>query len=138
MASAKDIYAFRGRFAELNATDAQIAAVLNTADIWLEQNSQWSTKDYALARMYWAAHLLVMQKIHGTNLSTSIAGVSLADMYVSNVKIGEREVQFQQRQLVGNKANDGVGIGEIMLASTIYGQLFLQLRSRNIIPVAIV
>jgi hypothetical protein len=137
MATSQDIYAFRGRFPELTATDAQIAAVLNTADIWLENNSQWSTRDFNLARQYWAAHLMVMQQMQGSGSTSEIAGVSLADMYVSSVKIGERTVTFQQRQSLAN-AEANAGPGETMLSATMYGQLFLQLRARNIIPVAIV
>jgi hypothetical protein len=135
MATATDIFAFRARFPEFaSVKDADIAMVFNTADVYLDSN-QWSVRDFSLARLYWVAHMLILQQEQGTN--TDLGGAGTADLFLRQVRIGERNVSFGQRQFAKGAAAGG-GPGEEMLSYTQYGQLFLQLRARNIIAIAVV
>lgn len=137
MASSKDVLSFRSYFTEFeDSSDADIATVLNATDVFLDEAMWPNKKDFALARKYWAAHMLTLQLMQGS-LKTSVAGVSLADVVLKTVRIGERHVGFEQRSAFAN-AEASAGPGEILQSTTMYGQLYLQLRSRNIIPVAIV
>lgn len=135
MAKAPDVFAFRSRFPEFSTVkDADLAATLNTADVFLDA-SQWSTRDFATARMYWVAHMLTLQQMQGATVE--LGGTGMADLFLREVHIGERTVSFGQRQFAKGAATAG-GPGEEMLAYTYYGQLFVQLRSRNIIAIAVV
>ena len=135
MANIKDIAAFRAKFSAFaDLDDTPIAAVLNTADVYLDP-AKWSGRDFATARMYWAAHMLSLQQQNLAN--STIDGTGLSDLYVKSIRFGERLVTFQQRQSF-EQAEAGMGPGEIMLTATPYGQFYLQLRSRNIITVAII
>jgi len=132
MATAQDIRAFKARFSDFKLTDdASIAAVLNTADVFLDPRVWPSARDFALARMYWAAHLLSLMQMNSANATLSGgAGGSSADLFVREIHIGERTVMFQQRRTF-EKSDTGTGPGEEMLTATLYGQLFIQLRTRN-------
>jgi Protein of unknown function (DUF4054) len=135
MASSHDVFAFRAQFPEFaTVKDADLAATLNTADVFLDA-SQWSPRDFATARMYWVAHMLTLQQMQGA--SVELGGTGMADLFLRQVRIGERTVGFGQRQFA-KAAASGAGPGEEMLAYTYYGQLFVQLRSRNIIAIAVV
>lgn len=135
MAKSADVFAFRAQFPEFSSVkDADIAATLNTADIFLDPN-QWSTRDYALARMYWVAHMLTLQQMQGASIE--LGGTGMADLFLRQIRIGERTVGFGQRQFAKGAASTA-GPGEEMLSYTYYGQLYLQLRARNIIAIAVV
>jgi hypothetical protein len=135
MAKSSDIFAFRAQFPEFTSvSDADIAMIFNTADVYFDA-SQWSTTDFPLARMYWVAHMLSLMQEQGT--SAELGGSGTADLFLRTVRIGERTVGFGQRQFAKGAASIS-GPGEEMLSYTYYGQLFLQLRARNIIPIAIV
>lgn len=135
MAKAQDVFAVRSQFPEFSqVSDADIAAVLNTADIYLDP-TQWSTTDFPVARLYWVAHMLTLQQMQGA--SVELGGTGMADLFLRQVRIGERTIGFGQRQFA-KAAASGSGPGEEMLSYTYYGQFFIQLRTRNIIPIAIV
>jgi hypothetical protein len=135
MATATDIAAFRSQFSEITpVTDPQIAAVLNVTDV-IVQPALWpSAKDYVLARMTYAAHLLTLVLMNTAN--ATIDGTGMSDLFVSSIGFGERHVSFSRRTFEGVEGM--VGPGENLLPTTIYGQLYLQLRNRNIVAVAIV
>jgi hypothetical protein len=135
MASSQDIFAFRSRFPEFaSVKDADIATVLNTADVYFDY-TQWSPTDYPVARMYWVAHMLTLMGEQGTNID--LGGSGTADLFLRTVHIGERTIGFGQRQFAKGAASTA-GPGEEMLSYTFYGQFFLQLRARNIIAIAVV
>lgn len=135
MAKSADVFAFRAQFPEFaSVKDADVAATLNTADVFLDA-SLWSVRDFATARFYWVAHMLTLQQMQGA--SVELGGTGEADLFLRQVRIGERSVGFGQRN-TAKGSTSGSGPGEDMLAYTNYGQLFVQLRSRNIIPIAVV
>lgn len=140
MATPKDLFLFRGKFTEFATTnDGDIAAVLNTADMFLDPVA-WGTdpasvSDFNLARMYWSAHWLSLVQQQVAN--ATIDGTGMSDLFVRQISIGERRVAFQQRKSF-EKIEEAAGPGEAMLSNTIYGQMYLQLRARNFPLVAIV
>lgn len=135
MASATDIFRFRSQFPEFETVDdPSISNALNTSKLWLDPNV-WDAADFQQAYLLWAAHLLSL--ILMQTASTELGGTGETDLYVRSISFGERRVVFQERR--GAKGEEvSAGPGESLLDQTIYGQMFLMLRSRNIIPVAIV
>jgi hypothetical protein len=142
MALNQDIIAFKAAYNEFgNHSDADIAAVFNTADVFLDTGSEWvRPQDFAKARQLWVAHWLTLARIMGntmlfgtsTSSSTSGAVGGFTDLFVREIHIGERTVSFDRRLLtMANRKSTGTGPGEDELLLTIYGQLFLQLRTRN-------
>lgn len=138
MAKAQDIFAFRSQFPEFaSIKDADLAAVLNTADIYLDAD-MWSARDFPLARMYWVAHMLTLSQQQAAIISTTDGGSGGSfDLYLHSIRIGERTISFSQRKAFESSATTS-GPGEQMLSYTYYGQMFIQLRTRNIIPIAVV
>jgi hypothetical protein len=135
MASTQLIYQFRSLFPEFDtAPDPDIASSLDLSSIWLDA-SLWSPTDYPMALMLWAAHWLSLKQLQLA--SVTVGGTGASDIYVRAISFGERHVTFAERRTnsVGEKM---LGPGEQMLLDTIYGQAFIQLRSRNIIPVMII
>ena len=147
MTTAQDIIAFKAGYPEFGTdSDATIAAVFNTADVFLDA-SVWSQRDFAKARQLWVAHILTLKSMMGATLSlaggssssTTTSG-GLTDLFVRQIRIGERTVSFDRRQLLNTSKQSatGTGPGEDNLLLTLYGNLFLQLRQRNFPLVAIV
>lgn len=135
MATAQDIFAFRNRFAEFSGVpDADIAAGLNTAEVFVDADL-WSAGDYALAKSFFAAHLVSLQQLQIAN--ATIDGTGFSDLFVESIGFGERRVRFQQRKGFAN-IESAAGPGEEMFSLTTYGQMYLLLRSRNIMPIAVV
>ena len=135
MAATQQIYQFKSRFPEFaTVADADIAMALDMAVVWIDQN-KWSFKDYPAAVLFWAAHYLSLQQQELT--SVEFGGTGASDLYMRSISIGERHVTFAQRKYI-TAAEKMLGVGEQMYLLTIYGQYFLQLRSRNIIPIAVV
>jgi hypothetical protein len=135
MASTQSIYQFRSRFSEFDTVpDADIADALDISSMWLDPNL-WSAADYSLALMFWAAHYLSLKQQQLA--SVQFGGTGSSDIFIRQISFGERRVAFNQRknEMASEKM---LGPGEQMLLWTIYGQQFLQLRARNIIPVAII
>jgi hypothetical protein len=136
MATAADVNAFRASFIELSmASDPQIAEALNMVDVMLGSGVNWaSPADFALARKLYTAHLLTLQLMQIA--SDSDGGVGLSDLFVQQIRFGERHVTFGQRQAF-NKS-EAADPSDAILYTTTHGQLFLQLRDRNIIPVMLI
>lgn len=135
MVANSDIFEFRSKYPELTPQgDSMIAATLNTVDVMLDSRTWPNQVDFALARMTLAAHLLTMQRLQVA--AFKVGGSGLIDLFVQSIAFGERTVGFGRRTPTsqGYKADPG----ETMLEMTAYGQLFVQLRARNIIPVMIV
>lgn len=138
MAKSQDVFAFRAQFPEfVNVADADLATILNTADIYFDA-TLWSPTDFPLARLYWVAHMLTLAQQQASTINIAGGGsVGLSDLFLRQIRIGERTIGFGQRQFA-KAAAAGAGPGEEMLSYTYYGQFFLQLRARNIFPIAIV
>lgn len=130
-----NLFAFRNRFAEFKGVDD--ATILNFMDFALTQldKETWSIgTDYEKGVLYLTAHLLskfLQQQAQGAD------GSGPTDLFVSSIHFGERSVSFGRR---GDSESSlgALGVGEKGLDDTLYGQLFLKLRSRNVIPVVIV
>lgn len=134
MASNSQVEAFQAKFSAFASTDeADIAEAIDTASIMVGDQTQWSSTDYALAVLYYAAHFLSLQEIEAA--SSQLAGPGESDIFVRQISFGERRISFEQRNLA-KTGTQTTGPGESMLEDTIYGQLYLQLRSRNIVGVA--
>ena len=137
MASDQDIFAFRSRFPALGGLiDADISQALDTADVWIDATMWASQIDAALARQYWAAHMLQLQQLYASSAAEG-GGIGAADVFVRQIRFGERHIAFQQRQAF-TKSEASAGPGEQLLETTIYGQLFMQLRARNIMPIMVI
>lgn len=136
MATSRDIYAFRSQFAEFETvSDGDIAVALNTASLWVD-STKWSTTDFPQALLFWAAHFLSLKQMQLA--SVEFGGTGASDIYIRSISFGERHVVFNERKDAQSEADKMLGQGESMLLDTIYGQLFVQLRSRNIFPIAII
>jgi hypothetical protein len=137
MATSVDVNAFRAQYMELSsATDPQISAALNTTDVMLGSGKNWASQDdFNLARRMHAAHLLTLQMMQLAN--DSDGGIGLSDLFVQQVRFGERHVTFGQRQMF-NRVGTNVDPVDSLYYTTTQGQLFLQLRDRNIIPVMLI
>lgn len=135
MATTQQIYQFRSQFSEFDQTaDADVANALNAAALWVDP-LVWSAKDYPQAVLYWAAHFLSLWLLE--KASVSFGGSGDSSLFISSIEFGERRVDFDQRS--GYQATENsLGPGEQLLMNTLYGQLYLQLRARNIIPIGIV
>jgi hypothetical protein len=135
MATSTDVNAFRANFIELSAaTDPQIAAALNTTDVMLGSGRNWASQDdFQLARKQYAAHLVIMQMMQMANAGD---GTGMADTMVTSIKFGERTITFGQRSSMSKIQEADPSDATFYL--TQQGQLFLQLRDRNIIGVMLV
>jgi|SRR5215831_3412115 len=139
MATSRDIFAFRARFSEFTGvTDADIAAVLDTADVFLDEGA-WDvgSPDFPRAKEYFAAHMMSLLQTTKANIETGGSGAGFSDLFVRQIRIGERAMGFGQRQAFNN-ASENAGPGDMMLDLTYYGQLYEKLRARNFPAVAIV
>jgi Protein of unknown function (DUF4054) len=134
MATPDDIIRFRATFPEFaTVSDPAIATVLNTADLFLDE-SVWAPRDWPMARYYWAAHMLQLQQMQAA--SAEIGGAGMADLFLRNVRYEGKMVSFGERQSFAKEASSGPG--EELLTLTIYGLMYLQLRTRNIMPVLVI
>lgn len=143
MVPSQDVISFKSNlpiFASIN--DADVAAALNTASVMVPDDGTWMETDYPLALRYYAAWLLSMIQLQSWSASLmSMSGSSMAggatDLYVSAIRFGERDVSFGRRVPVFSRVST-LGPGEELLSLNIWGQMFQQLRARNIVPVMIV
>jgi hypothetical protein len=136
MATSKSIYAFRSQFSEFDTVaDADIASALDTATLWVDPLI-WSATDYPQALLFWAAHFLSLKQMQLA--SVEFGGTGASDIYIRSISFGERHVVFNERKDTASESDKMLGPGEQMLLDTIYGQLFLQLRSRNVFPIAVI
>jgi hypothetical protein len=137
MATAQDMAAFRSKFASLAAIDdASVAGMFDVVDVELGSGSNWvSQADFQLARLALCAHFMIMEQLQVS--TATLGGIGMSDVFVRTIRFGERLVGFAQRKAFEN-IEQTAGPGETLLSSTSYGQLYIRLRDRNIIPIAIV
>lgn len=136
MATSQDVIAYRLSYPEFKSLeDADVAAALDDADIWLDAR-MWSPRDYPLARYLWASHNLNILMILLANQETMGDKLGFTNQTLKLASFGERRVSFGQLagEKEGTKAKFASG-PDILLAETTYGQLYLLLRSRNIMPI---
>lgn len=133
MTTSGDIVQFRAKFYTLKATEADIAMALTMTEDFMDPVVWPSKTDYAAARFYLAAHLLTLQ----LQQKSTVGGQPSMDLILNQVSFGERRVGYQQRFGMAKRV-EYAAPGEAALELTIYGQAYLQLRARNIIPVAVI
>lgn len=126
---------FRSRFSEFTkVSDPDIANALNFSSVWVDP-TVWTPADYPQAVLLWAAHYLSLWLLE--KASVQFGGTGDSSLYVQSISFGERHVTFGQRS--GSQVNENMlGPGEQMLNDTIYGQMYIMLRQRNIIPIRII
>ena len=140
MATPADVLAFRQAIPEFadttEHTDVALSAALDEADMWLDA-SQWSTNDFPWARWFLVAHHIKLNQIYGAipggggELTGGVIG-----FYSKSISFGERRVQFGERKSSTDSKTTGItGAGQDLYEDTIYGQKFLRLRMRNIMPI---
>jgi hypothetical protein len=135
MATPQDIIQFKATFPPFaNVSDPAIATVLNTADLFLDPGP-WSAQDWPMARYFWAAHWLQLQQMQ--TAAAEIGGAGMADLFLRMVRYEGKMVSFGERQSLSSKEATA-GPGEELLNFTIYGLMYLQLRTRNIMPVLVI
>src|ERR1017187_7677877 len=136
MATAQDIASLRGRFFELlSVPDSDVASNLNMADIYIGDSSMWASQtDFALARLLLAAHFCILQQQTVSN--ATIDGTGLSDLFVRQVRFGERAIAFAQRKFP--QGSRDTAPGEAQLEYTYAGEQFLMLRARNIIGIVVI
>ena len=129
------LYQFRSQFPEFDTTkSADIAVALKVASLFVDSNI-WTPTDYPQAMMYWAAHFLTLKAMQLAGVATG--GVGSADLYVRSIAFGERHIAFGERRSALT-AEKMLGPGEQMLLLTMYGEIYLMLRTRNVVPLAVV
>ena len=132
-ATSQDVLVFKARLPEFSiATDADVAANLDEADMWLDRDKWPNSTDFEWARIFLAAHNLKLAMIYdmtsgGSSLTSGVVG-----MYAKSVSFGERRVQFGERKSATSQAGGVTAPGEDLFEDTVYGQKFLRLRARNI------
>lgn len=134
--SGVSVFAFRSRFPEFgtDVNDPDIQQSLVTALLWVDP-AIWSSTDYNQALLFWAAHFLTLKQ---WQLATvQLGGSGETDIFIRQISFGERRVSFAERRS-GQATEKMSGPGESMLEYTVYGQLYLMLRARNVPAVAIV
>lgn len=142
MATSQDVIALKGHFPEFESiADADVAAVLNTADIFVDIGHWPNAVDAAEARRLWSAHLLKLLLLQRASATFGGAlgplGGGAFDLYVESVSIGERHFQLGRRQwFTGARA--GSSLVDQTYAMTLYGLLYMQLRNRNFPAVMVI
>ncbi len=135
MATSQDVIAFRLSYPEFKTlNDGDISAALDDADVWVDQRL-WSVRDYQTGRYLWAAHNLNILIVLQGNLEAMGDKLGFANQTLATVGFGERRVAFRQLRLTQTGQNAYATGPDQSLAETTYGQLFLMIRSRNIMPI---
>ena len=135
MATSRDVLAFRLSYAEFKSlNDADISAALDDADVWLDP-LMWSLRDFPTARYLWAAHNLNILIILLANQEAMGEQMGFTNQTIATVGFGERRVAFKQLKGTAQSKNVYATGPDQLLAETTYGQLFLALRSRNIMGI---
>jgi Protein of unknown function (DUF4054) len=135
VASSQDVISFRLSYHEFKAlTDADVSSALDDADVWLDQD-MWSPRDYPTARALWAAHNLNIYLVLLANIDAMGDKLGFTNQSLATVGFGERRVAFRQLRLLQTGQNVYATGPDQSLAETTYGQLFLMIRSRNIMGI---
>jgi len=132
MATSQDVIAFRLSYSEFKAlTDADIAAALDDADVWLDK-AVWSSRDFPTARALWAAHNLAILAMLLAQQQTMGDLMGFTNNQLRSIGFGERRVAFGQVRGLSQKQTTVTAGGSPFLEETSYGQLFTMLMRRNI------
>lgn len=135
MATSQDVIAFRLSNDEFKAlSDADIAGALDDADVWLDK-AMWSDRDYPTARYLWAAHNLAVHAILLANQEAMGTLMGFNNQTLATIGFGERRVAFRQLRMMQAGKNVYASGPDQELAETWWGQRFLMLRQRNVIPI---
>lgn len=134
---------FKAFFPEFVAVDdTTIELFLSAATNWVRDD--WPEADWKLAILYLAAHLLIMRPTVAVPGSGVGGGGSTyagdGDTYIKSVKFGDRQVTYDVKKGASSSASGGsVAVrADEFLGMTQYGEIFLQIRRRNVFPVAII
>lgn len=129
-----NVFAFRSRFPEFKTVPSdtvtfmlEYAATQLSKDVWTIGN------DYELGILYLTAHMVSKWQQTQANASD---GSGATDLFVQSIHFGERSVSFGRRGDSDSKVG-ALGLGEKGLDDTLYGQMFLNLRQRNVPSIAI-
>lgn len=129
------IHAFRSRFPEFDSVGEPI--ILTFMDMATTQLDKvtWSIgDDYERGILFWTAHMVSKYVQTQANAAD---GSGATDLFVQSIHFGERSVSFGRR--TDTSANSkALGEGEPGLDDTMYGQLFLMLRKRNVPSITVV
>jgi Protein of unknown function (DUF4054) len=135
MATSQDVIAFRLNYPEFKTlNDGDVAGALDDADVWVD-GRLWSPRDYQTGRYLWAAHNLNILIVLQGNLEAMGDKLGFANQTLATVGFGERRVAFRQLRLLQTGQNVYATGPDQSLAETTYGQQFLMIRSRNIMPI---
>lgn len=114
--------------------DANIAASLELASMFVDP-LVWTEKDYATGVIYLAAHYLLQQKALSST-SGSGGSSSGAETYVSSVSFSDRKVSYGLVKSSSSGGSSGA-LSDADLSKTMYGQVYMRLRQRNV-PMSVV
>jgi hypothetical protein len=115
-----DAAAVKARFPEFaDVADARITAVIEEAMRWVDES--WLEADYAPAIRFLTAHMLATEgALVSPSAPTATSGPVTSD------KIGDASTSWAARAGVAGRAGSDAD-----LATTAYGERFLELRSAN-------
>ncbi len=139
-ASSQDVIAFKAQFPAFTSfNDADIASAFGLADVFTDP-TQWTPAVYAKARMLWVANqLMVMRMVGAAPFPGALTSfmTPLGDLYVREIRFGERAVSMDQRRLFQNIAN-GASVADAALSLTYFGLQYQTLRNRTFPAVMVV
>jgi hypothetical protein len=135
MATSQDVIAFRLGYPEFKSlNDGDIANALDYADVWVDVRL-WSPRDYATGRYLFAAHNLQIYIILKANQEAMGDMMGFTNQTLATVSFGERRVAFKQLKAQTGGKNPAVTGPDQEFLETTYGEQFLAIRSRNIMPI---
>lgn len=142
---------FFARFPEFvdQIDDTEFTALLEYAKLWVDPET-WAEQDYAPALIYLVAHyarlslLAIATNQANAGAAGGVGGITETPLqtFLSTVTIGDRTVSWRAAPKsavnVGSGGGSDVISADEFLRRSYYGQLFLQLRRRNIFPIAVI
>ena len=130
---------FRRTFPELADYDGNLVRQAMFAAQSFADEVEWLPQDYPLALLYMAAHIAIQLKKAADDIAAASGGAGLAEgTFISSVSFGDRSVAFRQMRDWSQLGQGGASAAMKDLDETFYGQLYVKLRLRNIMPVLIV
>ena len=134
---------FKAFFPEFVAVeDDTVNLFISAAQNWVRDD--WPEADWRLAILYLAAHLLIMRPTTAVPGSGVGGGGSTyagdGETYIKSVKFGDRAVTYDVKKGASSSEYSGsVAVSaDTFLGMTQYGEIFLQIRRRNVFLVAVI
>lgn len=136
---------FKARFPEFADTAPEtITAFMNAATLWVDES--WFERDYPYAIIYLAAHYLQMYQdalASGAIGGSGGGGTGGTDVqtFISSIAFEDFKVQMGNAGKTTNTSSaggTGASSSAALMAMSVYGLLYVQLRRRNIVPAAII